>query len=583
MDYHVDDRISFATRSLGDDTGIATIEDNTIAFEGVIYNSEDIENQSAKDKAMSSSSAVAEFVLRHFKQKGYRIFAEFLGNFAGAIWDNSRRELTLFRDHFGQSSLYYSFVDGRLCFASEIKSLLQVENCPKLVDLEAVANYLMYGCVFSPRTLFSGITRLPAASLISFREKDMQNFSHYWTFEFAPKILDKNDAMNRIYQLLLKTVERSVRRHKRFALLLSGGFDSSLTAALVRKCTDNRIGAYTFVPTGERNKSAELIANRLDLVYNEITLSLKESIKILEILPKIHENLISDPFISLPTYALAKAARDEEVVFAADGADSIFWGMPSIYKRFIFYNALQGLPEKLRKGLLYLSGRFKRTHLYQRSLDNFLRASFSDTPYMFTGRIFTEDDVHKLLGKYKPSSVEIHRKHARKRITLTDFYRYQLRTSPDRPAMTSRIGPICSTFSLKLFEPFLNPRLVELATAIPPSYKQPSATQDKLILREMAQKYALLPNGFRPKKVGLSCSLDNWMKEGLYEWVCQTLIERLPPFLDKDYVMAFLKRRHFLDIMYNRTSANRTASRDLLTILMLTLWFEEYKPAMGHL
>jgi asparagine synthetase B (glutamine-hydrolysing) len=193
-------------------------------------------------------------------------------------------------------------------------------------------------------------------------------------------------------------------------------------------------------------------------------------------------------------------------------------------------------------------------------------------------KIFTGREAKALLDKKNSISLQHQSKGKNRTVTLTDFYRCQLETAPDRPANISRIGPICSLFSTKLFEPFLDIQVVELATRLPPSLKQPSMNEDKLILRKMAREYKLLPREFRQRKMGLSAPLDGWYEGELREWVHQSLLDNLPSFFDRNYVKTLLERKSYLDRIYAKSVTYRTSSRDIFALLMLALWFKEYSP-----
>jgi asparagine synthase (glutamine-hydrolysing) len=582
-DYYVDDNISFATRAIEKEATIVRIADGVMAFHGEIYGLKDMESQFDLGKLQSSSLTDAALVIRAFGRLGSRIFEKLRGSFTAAIWDSSQRALTLARDHLGQDTLYYSQMDDRIFFASEIKPLLFAQKAilsiSPCMDLKALAQYLRYGYVPSPRTLFRNITRLPAASYVYYSQRKLNGPNRYWTPDFSPEDLNEREAMGKIYDEISKIVQLGVQRHKKFAVLLSGGLDSSLLASFVRNSTDNKIDSYTFAPFGQTNASARNIADFLNLTQHEVAMDAKDAIEGFTMLPKIYADLISDPFIALPTYALAKAAKDEGAVFAADGADNIFWGLPSLYDNLRYVRNTQRLPSTIRALFLDIAEKFKTVHPFQRSLENLLAASLSEDPYMDMIRIFTDREIEKLLptthltsSHRKPISENSHP------VTLTDFYSRQLATAPERPANIARIGPMCSNFALKLFEPFLDVRVVELANKIPPSMKQPSRNKDKLVLRRMAQQFKLLPKDFHQKKAGLSCPLDYWYERDLKEWANQILADELPTFFNKNHVMSLLKRGGFVDRLYSGSATHRTSSRDIFTILMFALWFKEYSP-----
>jgi asparagine synthase (glutamine-hydrolysing) len=582
-DYYEDDDISFATRAIEEEAAIVRIADGVIAFHGEIYDLRNMEHQFDLGILQSTSLANVASAIRALGRSWPETFAKLRGSYTAAIWDSSQRALTLARDHLGQDTLYYSQIDDRLFFASEIKPLLfaqkSILSTNPCMDHKALTQYLRYGYVPSPSTLFRNIRRLPAASYIYYSERKLNGPNRHWTPHFSPENLNERQAMDKIYDEILRIVQLGVQRHKKFAVLLSGGLDSSLLASFVRKDTDDKIDSYTFTPFGQTNPSARNIADFLNLTHHEVAMDAKDAIEAFTMLPKIYADLISDPFIALPTYALAEAAKDEGAVFAADGADNIFWGLPALYDNFRYVRNTQRLPSTIRGLFLEIAEKFRTVHPFQRSLENLLAASLSEDPYMDMIRIFTDREIEKLFpvahlmsSHHKPVPENNHA------LTLTDFYSRQEATAPERPANIARIGPMCSHFALKLFEPFLDVKVVELANKIPPSMKQPSRNKDKLVLRRMAQQFEMLPKDFHQKKAGLSCPLDYWYERDMKEWANQILTDELPAFFNKDYVRSLLNRGGLLDRIYSGSATHRTSSRDIFTILMFALWFKEYSP-----
>jgi asparagine synthase (glutamine-hydrolysing) len=582
-DRYIDDDISFAVRAIDNEAKIVRISDHVMAFQGEIYNPEDIQNQFVTNKIDASSAAEATSVLQLFDQKDVVAFEKIRGRFALAVWKASEKELTLARDHFGQDTMYYCRIRNGLFFASEIRPLLYAQKALLPTSLRmsfpALRQYLQYGYVPSPNTLFDNVSKLPAASYLRCKQGGEDGPHQFWAPCFATTVFNESEVMKRVYDTIQEIIRLGTRKHKRFSVLLSGGLDSSLLASLVRKCTDAPINSYTFTPPGQKNPSAESIADLLNLTYRETTMDAKDAITAFTVLPKIYADLISDPFIALPTYALAEAARNEGALFAADGADNIFWGLPSLYDSYVYVRRVQRLPSAVRRMLLKLLGKFNIVTPYQRSVEILLAASLSESPYMCMNSVLSEREVMKLVSISPSANLSCGWNRApSSTVSLADFYRTQLVTGPDRPANISRIGPICSSFMLKLFEPFLDIKLSELANRIPPKMKQPSRNMDKLILRRTAQHFDLLPKSFHQRKMGLSCPLDWWYEKDLKEWVKQLLSDKLPPFLNKYYVRSLLGRKSLIDRMYSGSMSHRTSSRDIFTLVMFTLWFEEYSP-----
>src|SRR4030095_8391687 len=89
------------------------------------------------------------------------------GMFALAAWDVGARQLLLARDRAGKKPLYWFEDRHGLPFASDIKALLVLPNCPREIDRESLDRYLAFDAIPGSRTIFRGIHRLPPASTLT--------------------------------------------------------------------------------------------------------------------------------------------------------------------------------------------------------------------------------------------------------------------------------------------------------------------------------------------------------------------------------------------------------------------------------
>ena len=101
------------------------------------------------------------------------------GMFAIALWDAGRRRLLLARDRLGKKPLYWRLSDGRLSYGSEMKSVLAGLDTAPDIDREALALYLQYQYIPAPRTIFSGIRKLPAGSILTWDGATVRE-RRYW-------------------------------------------------------------------------------------------------------------------------------------------------------------------------------------------------------------------------------------------------------------------------------------------------------------------------------------------------------------------------------------------------------------------
>ena len=178
-----------------------------------------------------------EVILHAFEQWGIDCLEKFRGMFAIALWDDKRKELWLIRDRIGIKPLYYSFLNGRINFASEIKALLEDPEQKRAVHEEAFYHYLSFLTTPPPQTLFAGIKKLPAGTWLNVRENGQIQESRYWDVwdHTLNLLIDVNE--DEIAKQIISELRIAVKLRKvsdvPVGVFLSGGIDSSTNAALV--------------------------------------------------------------------------------------------------------------------------------------------------------------------------------------------------------------------------------------------------------------------------------------------------------------------------------------------------------------
>src|SRR5205823_4249862 len=125
-----------------------------------------------------------ETIIHLYEEEGPECFSHLNGMFAVALWDANKRMLVLGRDRLGKKPLVYRHDPGRLIFASELKSLLQVPGLPREVDPVAVDEYLAYQYIPHPRTIFRGFQKLPPGHYAVYRD-DRLEVRPFWKPDFG--------------------------------------------------------------------------------------------------------------------------------------------------------------------------------------------------------------------------------------------------------------------------------------------------------------------------------------------------------------------------------------------------------------
>ena len=141
-----------------------------IVFNGEIYNFRDLRRRLDGAGHHFRTSSDTETLVHLYEDLGVAFLEHVEGMFALAIWDARRRQLVLARDRLGKKPLVYREEPGRLLFASELKSLLQVPDVPRDIDPAALDEYLAYQYVPHPHTIFRGIRKLPPAHYAVYRD-----------------------------------------------------------------------------------------------------------------------------------------------------------------------------------------------------------------------------------------------------------------------------------------------------------------------------------------------------------------------------------------------------------------------------
>ena len=135
-----------------------------LTFNGEIYNFEQLRPDLVRHGHRFTSETDTEVVIHLYEERGLSFLDELEGMFAIALWDEERQLLLLARDRLGEKPLYYTDRGGIFRFASEIKSLLADDSLPRSLDLESLNQYLTFGFVQAPRTMFEGIHKLAPAN-----------------------------------------------------------------------------------------------------------------------------------------------------------------------------------------------------------------------------------------------------------------------------------------------------------------------------------------------------------------------------------------------------------------------------------
>ena len=214
----------------------------TIVYNGQLYNTQELRHILEEHNFTIRKELIdlgyefngycdTEVILKAFVEYGTTIFNKFNGIFSFAIWNDSKKELTLVRDHFGIKPLYYSIIDNTIIFSSEIKSILKYPGFQVAIDAEGISELFGIGPAHTPGTcVFKNIFEIKPAHFGIFNAYGFKSY-RYWKMETKEHKDDFETTCTKIHNLLDDSIKRQLVSDVPLCAMLSGGLDSSIIVA----------------------------------------------------------------------------------------------------------------------------------------------------------------------------------------------------------------------------------------------------------------------------------------------------------------------------------------------------------------
>ncbi|MDP1948346.1 MAG: asparagine synthase (glutamine-hydrolyzing) [Nitrospirota bacterium] len=223
-------------------------EDKTvwITFNGEIFNYVELREDLIKKGHRFQTQSDTEVIVHLYEEKGEECVHDLNGQWAFAIWDSRRERLFLSRDRLGVRPLFYAQTPEGFVFGSEIKSLLVVPSVPRAIDRQALDELFTFWVTLPPRTIFEGVSELPPGHSIILEHGDLQ-VKPYWTLDYNPSkgLMQEEEAREGLLELLLDAVRIRLRADVPVGAYLSGGLDSTVIAALVKKLGTTHLKTFS--------------------------------------------------------------------------------------------------------------------------------------------------------------------------------------------------------------------------------------------------------------------------------------------------------------------------------------------------
>lgn len=233
-------------------------EDCTISMicNGEIYNFQELREQLEQKGHQFSTKSDVEVIVHLYEEYGLEFPHQLNGQFAIALYDRREKQLLLVRDQIGIAPLFYTQIQGKIVFASEIKGILEYPGVERRLNMKAVDQLMNFPGVVSPTTFFRGIHALEPGHMLRIRVGQETENLEYWDLQYGPEEEDRGEDyyVQRLQELFHKAISRRLIADVPVGFYISGGLDSSMVACYIGKYLMN--STYSF--------SAEIGSGELD-------------------------------------------------------------------------------------------------------------------------------------------------------------------------------------------------------------------------------------------------------------------------------------------------------------------------------
>jgi asparagine synthase (glutamine-hydrolysing) len=307
-----------------------------IVYNGEVYNYQELKNELIALGYSFLSTSDTEVILKSYIEWGKNCVSKFRGMFALAIWDGRNKFLFIARDRFGIKPFLYSNEGGEFIFASEVRTLLKMRDTAGPIDSAAIIDFLLFGSIRQPRSLYKSIKWLPKAHYGIVTTESVQ-LVRYWDLseavgssrkQFAG--IDYEEAKTELRQNLEEATRLHLISDVKVGAFLSGGIDSTAVVALMAKYYPAKLNTFTLgfessltTFPGE-SEIASKTAKQLNTEHHTLTLTKSY---FLDRIPDFFSAQDQPSIDGLNTYLISEfVSTDVKVVLSGLGGDELFLG-----------------------------------------------------------------------------------------------------------------------------------------------------------------------------------------------------------------------------------------------------------------
>ena len=572
--YYTDDYISMGFRRLSIidlDTGDQPItnEDGNLVltFNGEIYNYKELRKELEAQGHTFATNADSEVLVHGFEEWGEDMLPMLRGMFAFAIYNKDNKSIFLARDYFGIKPLHYTMIDDDLCYASEIKSILEHPNFVKVFNDKALDSYLSFQYCPQPMTFFKDVYCLMPGHFMWFKD-GMIETQKYFEAKFKPdNNMSEDEAVAKIEQVF----EDSINAHKiadvPVGCFLSSGVDSSYVSTYFEGQKTFTVG-FDFGEKYNEISWAQELSEKIGVEHHSKLISSEE---FWAAVPKVQYHMdqpLADPSC-VALYFVAKLASEHvKVVLSGEGADELFGGYTCYNDPRVFKLYQKVVPYFMRRAIGWVCSKLPDI----KGRDFLLRA-VHPLEKRYIGNAYMYDEKQKKAILKDPSIAtdptrQIRRLYTRARryddetkmqyVDINTWLIGDILLKADRMSMAN---------SLELRVPFLDKEVYEVASKLPTPLRV-NKFNTKYAMRKAAARR--LPEEVAEKpKLGFPVPTRVWLRDEHYYNVVKAMFTSptAQKFFNTDILLEYLDE-HFEEKEDN--------SRRIWTIYVFLVWYQIY-------
>lgn len=541
--------LAFRRLSIIDRTGGAqpmrTETGQHLVFNGEIYNHDELRAALRARGAVFHTHSDTEVLLQALRLDGAAGLTAAKGMFACAMLDTERGELLLARDRLGVKQVYYR--DGRagFFFASEPKALLALPGVSAALDATQLPQYFVFRSAPAPSTLFTGIARLEAGTTLT---RDLRSgtthLERYWRYPAPPRqrsqIVPLIEAVDHLEEALLESVRRRLVADVPVGAFLSGGLDSSLVVAAMRKLGHRDLQTFTATFPGSADNEAAFarrVSTRFATRHHERAITADACLDALPRWTELNDDLVADAS-SIPLLLVSDTARAAGclVVLAGEGADELFGGYGAHHKFALLHRAAGLVPSARARAALVRAA--ERSGLLSPQNAPRVREYFARrAPYMGAAALLGTGELSTLLDHPDIASASALRADG---TSLDAICRFDFTTRiPDD--LLVRTDRATMGASIEARVPFLDHDLIALVNRLPGASRMLPGIS-KTALRALAIRWKVPHQTILHRKIGFQIPIAEWFRGPMRGFWTDVLRDRAIPGIRYDEVSRLVDR-----------------------------------------